>query len=141
MTDQLPDAVREGLEAARTAALRRSNRLCIHDGDRVHRVIRLWEGGLALAASGAGPTRGHVALYDGPRHLASCLIVAAPGDGSEASRGERAYEFKSWVAVADGPPLDFERAEPVPVALIPATPGGRGKGLASRLLRRPPPGR
>ena len=118
MSSFLPDAVRQGLEAARRAALRRSNRLCLHDGDRVHRVLRLWDGGVALAASDAPPIRGRVELFDGPRHLATCLIVGVPVEGGE----ERVYEFKSQTPVRDRAPLDFERAEPAAAALIPPGP-------------------
>lgn len=115
MSSFLPDAVRQGLEAARQAAQRRSGRLCLHEGDRVHRVLRLWDGGLALPASDAPPIRGCVDLYDGPRHLATCLIVGIPAENGE----ERVYEFKSQTPAMDRAPLDFERAEPAPAALIP----------------------
>ncbi|WP_210529147.1 hypothetical protein [Rubellimicrobium arenae] len=115
MTEDLPEAVRLGLEAARAAAMKRSNRLCIHDQGKVHRVLRMWEGGFALAASDAPPLRGYVDLYDGPRHLSSCLIVALPEEGS----GERVYEFKIQMPVIDAPPADFERTETAPAALIP----------------------
>jgi hypothetical protein len=115
MNDYLPEAVRQGLEAARAAALKRSNRLCIHDRGAVHKVLRLWEDGFTLAADDVPPLHGYVDLYDGPRHLASCLIVAT---GAEED-GERAYEFKVRTPVADRPAADFERAESVPAALIP----------------------
>jgi hypothetical protein len=115
MTEDLPEAVRQGLEAARAAALRRSSRLCIHDGAAVHRILRLWENGFALASPASPPLRGYVDLYDGPRHLSSCLIVAS----SDGEGGERTYEFKIQMPVADGPPPDFERAEDKPAALIP----------------------
>ncbi|MBP1806708.1 hypothetical protein [Rubellimicrobium aerolatum] len=115
MTEDLPEAVRQGLEAARAAATRRSNRLCLHDGGKVHRILRMWEGGFALAASDTAPLRGYVDLYDGPRHLSSCLIVALP----EEDGAERIYEFKMRMPVSDGPPADFERTEAKPAALIP----------------------
>ena len=115
MTEYLPEAVRQGLEAARAAALKRSNRLCIHDGEAVHRVLRLWDGGFALAVDDAPPLHGYVDLYDGPRHLASCLIVAT---GAEED-GERTYEFKIRMPVADRPAADFEQPESAPAALIP----------------------
>jgi hypothetical protein len=115
MTEDLPEAVRQGLEAARSAALKRSNRLCIHDRGAVHRVLRMWENGFALASTDAVPLRGYVDLYDGPRHLSSCLIVASEdGEG-----GERTYEFKLRTMALDHPPSDFERTETAPVALIP----------------------
>ena len=115
MTEDLPEAVRAGLDAARAAALKRSNRLCIHDRGQVHRVLRLWEDGFSLAATDAAPLRGYVDLYDGPRHLSSCLIVAS-WDGEH---GERTYEFKLQTFVLDRPPLDFEPVEVRPAALIP----------------------
>lgn len=115
MSEFLPEEVRKGLEAARAAALRRSNRLCLHVGDQVHRVIRLWDGGVALAAADTPPIRGYVDLFDGPRHIASCLIVAAPEDQGP----ERIYEFKTQTPALDAPPLDFERVEARPAALIP----------------------
>lgn len=115
MTEDLPEAVRQGLEAARAAELRRSNRLCIHDRGAVHRILRMWENGFALAATDTAPLRGYVDLYDGPRHLSSCLIVASyDGEG-----GERTYEFKLQTLVMDRPAADFERAETAPAALIP----------------------
>jgi hypothetical protein len=114
MTEDLPDAVRQGLEAARAAALRRSSRLCIHDRGSVHRILRMWDGGFALAATDAPPLRGYVDLYDGPRHLSSCLIVAS----EDGTGGERTYEFKMQRLVTDGPAADFELSEEKPVALI-----------------------
>ncbi|TNC70343.1 hypothetical protein [Rubellimicrobium roseum] len=115
MTEDLPEAVRQGLEAARTAAQRRSNRLCVHEGGNVHRILRMWERGFALAATDTPPLRGYVDLYDGPRHLSSCLIVASP----EEENGERIYEFKINMPVMDRPPADFEESEIKPSALIP----------------------
>ena len=116
MTDFfLPDAVRQGLEAARAAARKRGNRLCIHDRGEVHRILRLWEGGFALAAASAAPARGYVDLYDGPRHLARCLIVAT----GEEEGGERLYEVKSETPAADRPPTDYVAEELRPAALIP----------------------
>lgn len=114
MTEDLPEAVRLGLEAARASAFRRSNRLCIHDGGRVHRILRMWEDGFALAAEGP-VLRGYVDLYDGPRHVSSCLIVAA----YEGAMGERTYEFKLRTLVVDRPAADFEAIEIRPAALIP----------------------
>ena len=115
MNEYLPEAVRQGIEAARAAALKRSNRLCIHDRGQIHRVLRLWEGGFALADDDARPLGGYVDLYDGPRHLACCLIVAT---GAEED-GERIYEFKIRMPVAARPAVDFEQSEASPPALIP----------------------
>ncbi len=117
MTDILPEAVRKGLEDARRAMLRRSGRLCIHEGENVHRVLRLWDGGFSLAAKGAPTLRGRVELYDGARHLYTCLVVA-----SREEAGERVYEFKWNTAVADRPAADFVQGEDRPAALIPRLP-------------------
>jgi hypothetical protein len=114
MSDYLPEAVRKGLEDARLAFLRRSSKLCIHDGDRIHRVLRLWDGGLAVDAKEAPKLRGFVDLYDGSRHLYQCLIVA----GREED-GQMIYDFKWSTPVSDRPAADFVRADDAPVALIP----------------------
>ena len=114
MSDYLPEAVRKGLEDARKAMQRRSSRLCVHDGEEVHRVLRLWDTGFTLDAKDAPQLRGFVDIYDGSRHLYQCLIVA-----SYEQEGERVYDFKWSTAVAGGPALDFVRADDAPVALIP----------------------
>jgi len=114
MSDFLPEAVRKGLEDARLAMLRRSSKLCIHDGDRIHRILRLWDGGFSLAAKDAPHLRGFVDLYDGPRHIYQCLVVA-----SHDENGERLFDFKWNTAVNDRPPLDFVRETEAPAALIP----------------------
>jgi hypothetical protein len=113
MTDFLPEAVRKGLEDARKAALRRSSRLCVHDGDKVFRVLRLWDGGFAMDAEDAPKLRGHVDIYDGARHLYQCLVMT-----SREEAGERIFEFKWHTAVSDRPAADFERRREDPVALI-----------------------
>ncbi len=113
MTEFLPEAVRKGLEDARKAAQRRSSRLCVHDGDKVFRVLRLWDGGFAVDAEDAPKLRGHVDIYDGARHLYQCLVMT-----SREEAGERIFEFKWHTAVADRPADDFERDRDGPVALI-----------------------
>lgn len=110
----LPDAVRKGMEEARKTAQRRSSRLCVHDGDKVHRVLRMWDGGFALDAEDAPQLRGFVEIYDGSRHLYQCLVMT-----SRDEDGERIYEFKWHAPVADRPALDFEVASDQPVALLP----------------------
>lgn len=106
MSDFLPEAVRKGLEEARVAMLRASGRLCVHDGDAVHRISRVWDGGFAIVAAEAPRLRGLVDLYDGPRHLAQCLIVASREEGDLM-----VYEYKRSTAVTDRAPVDFARAE------------------------------
>ena len=113
MSDILPEAVRKGLEEARKAAQRRSSRLCVHDGDKVHRILRLWDGGFAMDAMDAPKLRGFVEIYDGGRHLYQCLVVT-----SHEEAGERIYDFKWHAPVADRPALDFALDQAAPVALI-----------------------
>lgn len=114
MSEFLPEAVRKGLEDARKASLRRSSRLCVHDGDAVYKVLRLWDGGFSLEAENAPQLRGHVEIYDGARHLYQCLVMT-----SRDENDERIFEFKWHTAVADRPALDFEVDADAPVALIP----------------------
>ena len=113
MNDFLPESVRKGLEDARVAMLRRSSKLCVHDGDRVHRVLRLWDGGFSLIAGEAPNLRGFVELYDGPRHLYQCLVMSG-----RQENGEHVFEFKWNTAVSDRAAADFVRADDAPAALI-----------------------
>ncbi|MBL4812220.1 MAG: hypothetical protein JKX69_07685 [Rhodobacteraceae bacterium] len=113
MSEFLPEAVRQGLAEAREAMLRKSSRLCVHDGDDVHRVRRLWQGGFAMAKD-APPLRGLVDIYDGARHLYHCLVVTSREEG-----GERVYEFKWNTPYADRPALDFVAEQEAPVAYLP----------------------
>lgn len=109
----LPDAVREGLEQARKADLKRKDRLAVRDGDDSYRIRRFWEGGFALDLDGSERLRGHVDIYDGPKHLYSCLVVS-----SYAEDHERVFEFKWATPVANGPAADFVRPEFVPAGLL-----------------------
>ena len=109
----LPKEVQEGLDRARKAALRRSSRLSVHVGEDVHPVLRAWEGGFAMEAEDAPLLRGLVDLYDGPHHLARCLSVASVGQP-----GEVQYEMKRMTDAGVTQPVDFERAEDAPVALL-----------------------
>ena len=113
MSDYLPEAVRKGLQEARRNAQRLSNKLCVHDGDRVYRVLRMWGDGFALAAEGAPRLRGHVDLYDGHRHLYQCLVITSRDEADE-----RIFEFKWHTPALDAPPVDFVRTEPRPSGLL-----------------------
>lgn len=113
MYEFLPDAVREGLEEARKAAMKRRDRLAVHDGDDVYRIRRFWDGGFALDPEGSERLRGRVEIYDGPKHLYQCLVVSSIED-----EGERVFEFKWLTPVADGPAPDFVRPDFVPAGLI-----------------------
>ncbi len=109
----LPEAVRQGLEEARKAALKRKDRLSVHDGDDTYRIRRFWDGGFALDLEGSERLRGHVDIYDGPKHLYQCLVVSSVDDGDE-----RVFEFKWLTPVTDKPAADFVRPDFVPAGLL-----------------------
>ena len=114
MTDILPDAVRKGLEEARKAATKLHSRMCVHDGDDIYRILRLWDGGFALESGVADKLRGRVEIYDGPRHLYQCLIVGSEGQGDE-----RVFEFKWLHQVSSQPAVDFVREDVIPAGYLP----------------------
>lgn len=114
MYEFLPEAVRKGLDDARKAAQKRSSRLCVHDGDKVFRVLRMWDGGFAMDIEDAPQLRGHVELFDGARHLYQCLVIASERQGSEMH-----FEFKWHTPVLDHAPVDYEVVRETPVALLP----------------------
>ena len=113
MSEFLPKEVREGLEAARKADLKRKSRLRVQVGDNFYPILRLWENGFALDADHAPHLRGLVDLFDGGRHLYQCLIVASSEEG-----GEMLFDFKRNTAAVDKAPLDYTRPENAPIALL-----------------------
>lgn len=113
MSDLLPKYVREGLDAARKRDLRRRSRLKVKVGGQTFTILRYWDEGFALDVEDAPHLRGLVDVYDGGRHLSQCLIVA-----SEEEAGEMVYEFKRETMAANAAPLDYDRDENAPVALI-----------------------
>lgn len=111
----LSKEVREGLEAARKAALKKKSRLRVEVGNTIYPVLRFWDKGFALDAEiSPSKLRGLVDVYDGSRHIFQCLIVA-----STIEDGELVCEFKRATAVSDRAPLDFWRDENAPVAYLP----------------------
>lgn len=114
MLEFLPKEVREGLQAALSRGRRKGSRLHLQLGDQVFPVLRIWTGGLALDAGRTQHLRGSVDLYDGPRHVGHCLIIA-----STLENDELICDFKSYTAVLDQPPVDFERGEHVPAGYLP----------------------
>lgn len=114
MEFSLSKEVQSGLDQARIAALKKSSRLRIDANGKLYRVLRMWKTGFSMEAEQAPERlRGLVDMYDGAAHLFQCLIIAA-----EEENGEVLFEFKRATAVADKPPLDFEKDEGAPVALI-----------------------
>ncbi|WP_226782136.1 hypothetical protein [Oceaniglobus trochenteri] len=114
MLEDLPQEVKDGLKAARDRAQRRKGRMRVDVGGQTFTVLRYWDEGFSLRAEDAPRMRGHVDLYDGPRHMGRCLIVASGADDDEM-----VYEFKRMTPVSDRPPVDFARGDFTPAALLP----------------------
>lgn len=104
MIEMLPEAVRRGLEQARKSSLHRNDRLCVHDGDDIYRVLRFWEDGLSIDAKHGDRLRGRVEIYDGARHLYQCLI-----ENGRQEADEIIFDFKWLHPVAEQPAADFVR--------------------------------
>jgi hypothetical protein len=113
MTTFLPKEVADGLEAARKQALHSKSRLRVQSGSETLTVLKYWDGGFSIDLEDAPQLRGLVDLYDGSIHLYQCLIVASEEEGSEMR-----YEFKRNTRAVKTAPLDFERVENGPIALI-----------------------
>lgn len=113
MNDYLPDAVRDGLEAARKAALRNGSRMSIHDGDAVFRILKFEDDVLHIGAEHADKLRGRVDIFDGARQVYQCLI-----EDPEVVGDTCRFHIKWIHPVTDGPPADFERPEFRPAGLI-----------------------
>lgn len=114
MIEHLPTEIRSALDDARKREYKRKSRLRVEAGGDAWRVLRRWEGGFALDAKDVAHLRGLVDLYDGPRHLMKCLIVA-----SAVEEGELICLLKSTTPVSDGAALDFVRDESAPVGYLP----------------------
>ena len=114
MLEPLPEDIRHGIAMARSRRLRRGSRLCVHVSDAVFPVLRLWEEGFAVDAGRVPRLRGSVDIYDGPRHILQCLIIASELDGSDMS-----YEFKRVSAVTETRLRDYAVDSPAPLAYLP----------------------
>ena len=113
MTTYMSKDLRDGLEEARIAGLRKASRLRVMAGDDVYPVLGRWQGGFSIEAAGAPHLRGLVDLYDGAVHLCQCLIVA-----SEIKGGEMRFEFKRNTPTETSAALDFYREPDAPVARL-----------------------
>lgn len=113
MSTYVPSAVQDALDEARISRLRTSSKLRIETASGYFRVLRLWENGFSVASEDAPHLRGYVDLYEGPRQLFQCLIIACSEEA-----GEMRYEFKRLTAVSHTPPSDFAEDTPRPVALL-----------------------
>ena len=113
MTTYLPESVLAGLNAARRKQTRRSGKIRVDMGESYVPVIELTDHGFSVGRDAAPQLRGHVDLFEGPRHLFRCLIVA-----SESSGEVMRYEFKYSTSAAHGAALDYVADRPAPHALI-----------------------
>jgi hypothetical protein len=111
MDSHLPDEVVLGMaRAARRGGT--GQRLSVHMGDVVVRIISLDETGFTVP-EGSPNLRGAVSLYDGPRHMADCLVMRIKGD-SELPH----YEYKRRTEATDDAPADYVRAAEAPAGLL-----------------------
>lgn len=113
MTTFLTAELREGLAAARRLAARKTSRLRVEADGKVWPILRLWEGGFAMAAADAPQLRGLVNIHDGARHVMQALVIASEPEGDE-----RRFDFKRATRAEDRAPVDFVRDDAAPVALI-----------------------
>ena len=113
MTTFLPPDVQAGLDEARRKAWKKSHRLRVQAGDTSYRVVQAWEDGFSLERDAAAALPGRVALYDGGNLLSECLIIASEEDGDLMR-----FEYKRMTEATGQQPLDFERPDDAPVALI-----------------------
>ena len=102
MLEHLPEDVRRNLLFGRPAGRRARHRHCVHVGDAVFPLLRLWDSGFAVSTARVPRLRGLVDLYDGPRHLSQCLILATDTDDEVT-----VYEFKRVTAVRDTAAHDY----------------------------------
>ncbi len=114
MSEYMSKEVREGLEMARKAQLAKRSRLRVQVGDEIYPILRFSDKSFAIDAENAPHMRGLVDIFDGGRHMYQALIVATSFDGHAM-----VYEFKRNTVASDRAPLDFERDETAPIALLP----------------------
>jgi len=79
----------------------------------VYPVINAWNSGFSVAIEDCPRLRGFVDLYDGARHVASCLVVCATKDA-----GTMRYDYKRVTKAQSKGAVDFELDETAPVALL-----------------------
>ncbi|PTV95074.1 hypothetical protein C8J27_10516 [Rhodobacter aestuarii] len=100
----LPNDIAAGLRQASHKEGRRPARLAVHAAGKVWPVLRRWAGGFSLDASDVAHLRGHVDFYEGDKHVATALIMAAEVEGPELI-----CTTKRETPVRFGPALDFVR--------------------------------
>ncbi len=105
--------VLDGIKSARNKAERKKNRLRVHVGEEIYPVFKFWGTGFSVDLETVPKLRGLVDLYDGGRHLSQCLIIRADKDGDRMN-----YEFKRRTEAVENAPLDYERDDDAPIALL-----------------------
>jgi len=113
MLESLPQSIWNELRAAQQKSEARKSRLRVEANGQSHKIIRMMPEGFIVDRADAPKLRGLVDIFDGSRHLSQCLIVAAQADGHRMQ-----YEFKRNTSANDGAPLDFERPDDAPIALL-----------------------
>lgn len=116
MLEFLPEEVAKGIAMAQRRASRPRARLHLQVGEAVFPILRFWQNGLSLDGGLApGKIRGLVEVYDGPRHIFQCLIVASEREGDELL-----CAFKRMSIIHDGPAADYWRGEHQPMGYLPS---------------------
>ena len=105
----LPKEVVAALRDAQNREAAKTSRLRVHAGGMEWPVLRRWRGGFALDATQVNHLRGLVDLYDGGKHVFTCLIMASDIEG-----GELICTTKRETRVTDRPALDFAPERPLP---------------------------
>ena len=113
MIYDLPKDVMDGLQKARQEDYSKKNRLRIMVGDTIFPILRYWETGFSLDVKVAPKLRGLVDIYDGANHVSQCLIVLSSVKGDE-----RIFEFKRNTQALTKAPIDFEKKNDEPIALL-----------------------
>lgn len=111
MDSHLPDEVQLGMaRAAKRGGDGR--RLSVQMGDVVVRILSLDQTGFTVAQDSPN-LRGAVSLFDGPRHMADCLVMRIKGADDVAH-----YEYKRRTEATASAPTDYVRAADAPAGLI-----------------------
>ncbi len=113
MLESLPQSIQDELRAAHAKSAKRNQRLRVEANGESHSIVRMLPEGFVVDRASASNLRGLVDIYDGGRHLSQCLIVASSTDGHRMQ-----YDFKRNTSASDGAPLDFERPDDAPIALL-----------------------
>ena len=109
----MPSDVIAELAKARAKPPRRTRRFRVAVGDEVFPVLNVWKGGFSVPTEDCPKLRGFVDLFDGSRHLASCLVICSEEEG-ETMR----YEYKRVTKAQERGPCDFEVEETAPVGYL-----------------------